>query len=488
MGKKAKAALPVGEPTAAQLLSAQTSASVRSRAVDVGLLLSKGKVEEFPRLAPSRALLACSGHDITKRASHRKSKYLFAFPGRLGPLVSGGKVGTLSALDSQNPMLTIDFASGSLRLRGTIVPTRGRYLTLQCNAKAAKRAEEGGAAAASSGGAAPPVTAEDVFSKMVVFSAAEWIDTDGKVARVPDSIFDAPLKSPGKFTFQHGAGRAVKGGGDSAGGRGGGAGAGGGGGGAGAGRSLRAAVDTIVDAPRARRISTNQAVRYTDDGSDVEDDENDSENESDDDDGEEGDEIMVRVPRASPSQIKAPVPASTLPPAFYAELFAESQLSGDSPPPPSAAKKKETKKRARPAAKKTKAVVLSDDDDEEKEQDDDDDVIVIDDSGEEDTRRPVKKARPVKKKSEKKATSPIVIDDDEDDEEEEEEEEEEEMDDDEEEEDVPVQKKKKQASKKKTVAPAVRTTKKKTTTKSKKRASSDDSEEEDDDDDDDSDW
>lgn len=56
-------------------------------------------------------MLACSGQDIFKRSSHRKAKFLFAFCGRVAPLVGSGngKLGMLSNLDTANPICYMEF-------------------------------------------------------------------------------------------------------------------------------------------------------------------------------------------------------------------------------------------------------------------------------------------------------------------------------------------------------------------------------------------
>jgi hypothetical protein len=62
-------------------------------------------------------LLACSGHDIFRKGTVRKSRYLFSFPGRLAVVAGsgGGKIGQLEHLDTPNPTLAMDFP----QVRGT---------------------------------------------------------------------------------------------------------------------------------------------------------------------------------------------------------------------------------------------------------------------------------------------------------------------------------------------------------------------------------
>ena len=142
MGKEKASQKPLKAPdiSDAQQAALSESRSLRAAAAASGLLAPRDeKPSHYPRLAPSRALLACSGHDIVRKGGHRKAKFLFAFPGRLAPRLSGGKLGTLHGLDTLNPSLALDFPTGKLLLRGTLLATAHRFLTLQCNPGAAAR-------------------------------------------------------------------------------------------------------------------------------------------------------------------------------------------------------------------------------------------------------------------------------------------------------------------------------------------------------------
>ncbi|CAA0818131.1 DNA-binding protein RHL1 [Striga hermonthica] len=108
-------------------------------------------------LAPNKAVVKHHGRDILRK-SQRKNKYLFSFPGLLGP-ISGGKIGELKDLGTKNPILYLDFPQGQMKLFGTIVYPKNRYLTLQF----------------SRGG--KNVTCDDYFDNMIVFSDAWWIGT-----------------------------------------------------------------------------------------------------------------------------------------------------------------------------------------------------------------------------------------------------------------------------------------------------------------------
>ncbi|KAK1404192.1 DNA-binding protein RHL1 [Heracleum sosnowskyi] len=105
------------------------------------------------------------GRDILKK-SQRKNKFLLSFPGLLAP-VSGGKIGELKDLGTKNPVLYLDFPQGKMKLFGTIIFPKNRYLTLQF----------------SRGG--KNVMCEDNFDTMIVFSEAWWI---GNKDENPDEV------------------------------------------------------------------------------------------------------------------------------------------------------------------------------------------------------------------------------------------------------------------------------------------------------------
>lgn len=68
---------------------------------------NQAKVGASAALAPSKTLIKHHGKDILRK-SQRKNRYLFSFPGLLGP-ISGGKIGELKDLGTKNPILYLDF-------------------------------------------------------------------------------------------------------------------------------------------------------------------------------------------------------------------------------------------------------------------------------------------------------------------------------------------------------------------------------------------
>ncbi|KAG6584291.1 DNA-binding protein RHL1, partial [Cucurbita argyrosperma subsp. sororia] len=92
-------------------------------------ILSETQAKPQAYLSPSATVLKHHGKDIVKK-SQRKNRFLFSFSGLLAP-VSGGKIGELKDLGTKNPILYLDFPQGRLKLFGTIVYPKNRYLTLQ---------------------------------------------------------------------------------------------------------------------------------------------------------------------------------------------------------------------------------------------------------------------------------------------------------------------------------------------------------------------
>ncbi|XP_078439874.1 root hair initiation protein root hairless 1 (RHL1) [Wolffia australiana] len=139
-------------PAADQAVSRRLKSAAFSRK-----LLSRTPGKSICPLEPSKAVLKQSGRDIVKKGQ-RKNKFLFSLPGLLSPL-SGGKIGELADLNTRNPVLYLEFPQGRMKLFGTVVYPKNKYLTLQFS-----KSSKG-------------VLCEDSFENMVVFSEAWWIGT-----------------------------------------------------------------------------------------------------------------------------------------------------------------------------------------------------------------------------------------------------------------------------------------------------------------------
>uniref|UniRef100_A0A2P2LD76 DNA-binding protein RHL1 n=1 Tax=Rhizophora mucronata TaxID=61149 RepID=A0A2P2LD76_RHIMU len=154
-------------------------------------LLSKTPAKPLSQLAPSRTVLKHRGKDILRK-SQRRNRFLFSFPGLLAPISGAGKIGDLQNLGSKNPVLYVNFPQGQMKLFGTIVYPKNRYLTLHFS-KGGKN-----------------VMCEDYFDNMIVFSEAWWIgrkEDNPEEARLdfPKELFEGQCVD---CDFQGGAGAA----------------------------------------------------------------------------------------------------------------------------------------------------------------------------------------------------------------------------------------------------------------------------------------
>ncbi|KAJ6926198.1 hypothetical protein NC651_010589 [Populus alba x Populus x berolinensis] len=121
-------------------------------------IVSDAQVKAPYSLNPSKIVAKHHGKDIIRK-SQRKNRFLFSFPGLLAPINGGGKIGELKDLSSKNPVLYLDFPQGQMKLFGTILHPKNRYLTLQFSRSGKS------------------VMCEDYFDHMIIFSEAWWIGT-----------------------------------------------------------------------------------------------------------------------------------------------------------------------------------------------------------------------------------------------------------------------------------------------------------------------
>ncbi|KAL8457216.1 hypothetical protein ACS0TY_035166 [Phlomoides rotata] len=171
-GKKEVSAAAAADPVVEERLRLKKLAFSKNI-----LSQTQAKVGASAALGPSKTVIKHHGKDILRK-SQRKNKYLFSFPGLLGP-VSGGKIGELKDLGTKNPILYLDFPQGQMKLFGTIVYPKNRYLTLQFS-KGGKN-----------------VTCDDYFDNMIVFSEAWWI---GKKEDNPEELH---LQFPTELTKEN---------------------------------------------------------------------------------------------------------------------------------------------------------------------------------------------------------------------------------------------------------------------------------------------
>uniref|UniRef100_A0A453TDM3 DNA-binding protein RHL1 n=1 Tax=Aegilops tauschii subsp. strangulata TaxID=200361 RepID=A0A453TDM3_AEGTS len=132
---------------------------LRSLAFSKGLLQRGEPAAPRAALPPSGAVARLQGRDIVRPRGQRRGRFLFSFPGLLAPAAAGGRVGELADLGTKNPVLYLEFPQGRMKLLGTHVYPKNKYLTLQMT-----RSAKG-------------VACEDVFESMIVFSESWWVGT-----------------------------------------------------------------------------------------------------------------------------------------------------------------------------------------------------------------------------------------------------------------------------------------------------------------------
>lgn len=71
-------------------------------------IVSESQAKGFRPLRPTKQVLKHHGKDILRKSSQRKNRFLFSFPGLLAP-TTGGKIGDLKNLGTQNPVLYLEF-------------------------------------------------------------------------------------------------------------------------------------------------------------------------------------------------------------------------------------------------------------------------------------------------------------------------------------------------------------------------------------------
>ncbi|GLI61961.1 hypothetical protein VaNZ11_004524, partial [Volvox africanus] len=142
--------------TAEQQAQQKECDRLKEQALDTGVLTDEvGRVTI--QLPLSKALVRANGKDIVKKSSTRKNRYLVVVNALLAP-ATAGRMGTLTRLDTRNPVMYLDFPEGRLKFFGTLVFPRAKYMALRV-------------------GVASSAMAEDVFENLLVFSEAWWIGT-----------------------------------------------------------------------------------------------------------------------------------------------------------------------------------------------------------------------------------------------------------------------------------------------------------------------
>ena len=114
-----------------------------------------------------------------------------AAPPAVSFVAPAGRIGSLEALDSRNPVMNVDFPTGRLRLTGTIVyPADTTYIAIAHSTRAPS------GSAASKGKKVKPLQCQGTFDHLLVFSEWSWL------GRKEDNPTEQPLPLPEELTQQ----------------------------------------------------------------------------------------------------------------------------------------------------------------------------------------------------------------------------------------------------------------------------------------------
>jgi hypothetical protein len=137
----------------------ETSRKIIESAFDKGIL-SRTRRLSASTLPPSKVMIKAGGKDIVKKSTNRKGRYILVFNCQLAP-AAAGKLGTLSKLDTKNPVMYIDFPNGGrLKLFGTLLFPKNKYLVMKMGHK--------------------EVICEDILESMIVFNESWWVGTEAE--------------------------------------------------------------------------------------------------------------------------------------------------------------------------------------------------------------------------------------------------------------------------------------------------------------------
>jgi hypothetical protein len=137
----------------------ETSRKIIESAFDKGIL-SRTRRLSASTLPPSKVMIKAGGKDIVKKSTNRKGRYILVFNCQLAP-AAAGKLGTLSKLDTKNPVIYIDFPNGGrLKLFGTLLFPKNKYLVMKMGHK--------------------EVICEDILESMIVFNESWWVGTEAE--------------------------------------------------------------------------------------------------------------------------------------------------------------------------------------------------------------------------------------------------------------------------------------------------------------------
>eukprot|EP00466_Bigelowiella_natans_P011623 jgi/Bigna1/90220/estExt_fgenesh1_pg.C_650063 len=145
------------------------------------------KIQQVNPTKVPEAIIKYDGANINNKSRSRgKKKFLFVFPGKLDVETTGGKMGTLDNLSSRNPVLYIEYPQGRLKLFGTIVYPKSKFLALNYKPNSSeKQIKKTG------------FQCRGTFDAFIVFSESRWIQEE-EVLKDEEDVGDNDVENEGE--------------------------------------------------------------------------------------------------------------------------------------------------------------------------------------------------------------------------------------------------------------------------------------------------
>jgi hypothetical protein len=129
--KNSQAPKEITGKTPEEIAEDEESKRLKKTALQIGLIAKRREGSKHA-LRPSSTIrkhTQLKPVEIVKKAVTRKNKALLLFPG-LVAVIKEGKMGQLSNMQ-KNPILDIEFPTGTLKLRGTRINSKQKFISIQ---------------------------------------------------------------------------------------------------------------------------------------------------------------------------------------------------------------------------------------------------------------------------------------------------------------------------------------------------------------------
>jgi hypothetical protein len=129
--KNSQAPKEITGKTPEEIAEDEESKRLKKTAIQIGLIAKRSERSKHA-LRPSSTIrkhTQLKPVEIVKKAVSRKNKALLLFPG-LVAVLKEGKMGQLSNMQ-KNPILDIEFPTGTLKLKGTRINSKQKFISIQ---------------------------------------------------------------------------------------------------------------------------------------------------------------------------------------------------------------------------------------------------------------------------------------------------------------------------------------------------------------------